>query len=85
MPEICRFLDIVIYMYFNDHPPPHFHVKCNEFRAQISIETLDVIDGGLPQKQLRIVRGWAQQHKDELIKNWISLQETGTFDKIKPL
>ncbi|WP_375502311.1 DUF4160 domain-containing protein [uncultured Nostoc sp.] len=25
MPEICRFLGIIITMYYNDHPPPHFH------------------------------------------------------------
>ena len=33
MPEISRFLGIVITMYFNDHNPPHFHVRCEEFRA----------------------------------------------------
>ncbi len=27
MPEICRFLGIVIAMYHNDHAPPHFHAK----------------------------------------------------------
>jgi len=27
MPEICRFLGIVITMYFDDHNPPHIHVK----------------------------------------------------------
>ncbi len=26
MPEICRFLEIVISMYFDEHNPPHFHV-----------------------------------------------------------
>ena len=25
MPEICRFLGIVISMYFDEHNPPHFH------------------------------------------------------------
>ncbi len=29
MPEICRFLGIIITMYYNDHPPPHFHVRYN--------------------------------------------------------
>ena len=27
MPELCRFLGIIITMYFNDHNPPHFHVR----------------------------------------------------------
>jgi len=27
MPEICRFFGIVIFMYFDEHEPPHFHVR----------------------------------------------------------
>nr|VFJ68455.1 MAG: protein of unknown function (DUF4160) [Candidatus Kentron sp. FM]VFJ68735.1 MAG: protein of unknown function (DUF4160) [Candidatus Kentron sp. FM] len=27
MPEIARFLGIVISMYFDEHNPPHFHVS----------------------------------------------------------
>jgi hypothetical protein len=33
MPELSRFLGIVILMYFRDHNPPHFHVEYNEHRA----------------------------------------------------
>ena len=33
MPEISRFYGIIIYMFFNDHNPPHFKVKYNEFEA----------------------------------------------------
>jgi hypothetical protein len=32
MPEICRFLGIVIAMYYNDHEPPHFHAYYGEYR-----------------------------------------------------
>lgn len=45
MPEISRFLGIVIYMYFNEHNPPHFHAEYNEFKASISIENLGLIEG----------------------------------------
>ena len=27
MPEISRFLGIIIYMYFDEHPPSHFHAR----------------------------------------------------------
>ncbi|MCK5540763.1 MAG: DUF4160 domain-containing protein [Deltaproteobacteria bacterium] len=27
MPEISRFLGIIITMYFDEHNPPHFHVR----------------------------------------------------------
>ena len=30
MPEISRFLGIIITMYFDDHDPPHFHVRYND-------------------------------------------------------
>lgn len=48
MPEICRFSGIVITMYFDEHNPPHFHVKYNEYRAAVGIEDLNVIAGLLP-------------------------------------
>jgi hypothetical protein len=55
MPEISRFLGIIIYMYFNDHNPPHFHVQYNNFRAIIDIEKLAIIDGSLPARVLGMV------------------------------
>ena len=45
MPEICRFLGIVISMYFDEHNPPHFHVRYNEYRAVLAIRTLNLLDG----------------------------------------
>lgn len=38
MPEICRFLAIVITMYFNDRNPPHFHVRYEDFRAIVGVD-----------------------------------------------
>jgi len=37
MPEISHFFGMVILMYFNDHPPPHFHVRYGAQRAIIDI------------------------------------------------
>ena len=50
MPEISWFLGIVIYMYFNEHNPPHFHAEYNDFKASISINNLGLIEGKLPAK-----------------------------------
>lgn len=85
MPELSRFLGIVIYMYFNEHNPPHFHAAYNEFNAAISIKTLGLIEGKLPSKVMSLVVEWAQEHQDELFENWNSIQETGEHHKIKPL
>lgn len=60
MPEISRFLGIVIYMYFNDHNPPHFHVKYNEYRAVISIDKFSILEGYLPARVLGLAVEWAE-------------------------
>ncbi len=55
MPKISAFYGIVIYMYFNDHAPPHFHAKYNQFEALIEISGLSIIAGELPSRALGIV------------------------------
>jgi hypothetical protein len=85
MPVISDFLGIVIYMYFNEHNPPHFHAKYNEFRAEILIESLSVREGKLPPRILGLVTEWAELHKEELMGNWNSLKKTGEYQRINPL
>jgi len=85
MPEISRFLGIVIYMYFNEHNPPHFHAEYNEYNASISIKTLGLMEGKLPPKVMSLVVEWALEHQSQLLENWNEIQETGKYHKIKPL
>jgi hypothetical protein len=85
MPEISRFLGIVIYMYFNEHNPPNFHAEYNEFKASIAIKTLGLLEGRLPSKVMSLVIEWAQDHQDELLENWNSIKATGQHYRINPL
>ena len=85
MPELSRFLGIVVYMYFNDHNPPHFHVEYGDHRASIAIENLSVLEGGLPSRVLGYVVEWASLHKDELMDDWNMIKSTGKYVKIEPL
>ncbi len=81
MPEISRFLGIVIYMYFSEHNPPHFHVEYNEYKAIVEIQSLNVLAGHLPSKVRGLVEEWAELHQKELLAIWNSKE----FHKIKPL
>jgi hypothetical protein len=81
MPEISRFLGIVIMMYFDEHNPPHFHVRYNEYKAAVAIDTLNVIAGNLPAKVRGLVEEWAEIHYVELMAMW----ESKEFHKIAPL
>ena len=85
MPEISRFLGIKIFMYYNEHNPPHFHVEYNGYRASIDIRTFGVMEGKLPEKYLGLVVEWAEDSQEELFQNWNSMKETGEYKKIKPL
>lgn len=85
MPEISRFFGIIIFMYFDEHNPPHFHAKYGEERAVISIGELKLLEGRLPKRALALVLEWANEHRDELMQNWKSMQTTGEYSKIAPL
>jgi hypothetical protein len=50
MPRISQFFGILIYMYYNDHAPPHFHAEYGGSEALYEIETLRVYAGELPRR-----------------------------------
>jgi hypothetical protein len=85
VPEISRFLGIVITMYFNDHEPPHFHVRYAEYRATFAIEALELLEGQLPPRVLGLVAEWAALHRFELRRNWTLLATEGKVRRIAPL
>ncbi len=85
MPEISRFLGIVIAMYYNDHGPPHFHAKYGEYTGAFSIVSLELIEGKLPRRITSLVSEWGFEHQDELMQNWKLTRERKSLNKISPL
>jgi hypothetical protein len=70
MPVVSIFFGIVIRMYHDEHPPPHFHASYQGFSAFVRIADGEVIHGSLPKKAARIVRQWALDRHDALVANW---------------
>jgi hypothetical protein len=62
MPEISRFLGIIIYMVYNDHVPPHFHAKYGDYQITIEIES-GIVEGKFPRRALNAVMEWYQLYK----------------------
>ena len=85
MPELSRFLGIVIAMFVKEHNPPHFHAYYNEFEVQIEIESGKIMQGYLPRRSLNLVQDWRELHIKELMHNWEVGRKTGQFTKIEPL
>ena len=85
MPEICRFLGIVIKMYFDDHNPPHFHAEYGGDLALIDIRNLSVFSGKLSPRVTGLVIEWATIHQQELIDDWERAREQKDLNRIAPL
>jgi len=71
-------------MYYQDHNPPHIHVRYQSNKALINTAG-DIIEGELPKKQLRLVQAWIELHRDEILANWELAQNKGELYKIDPL
>jgi hypothetical protein len=85
MPSISNFYGIIIWMFYNDHSPPHFHVEYGEYKAEVTIETLEIIVGELPRRTTAMVLEWASFHREELRENWDLCRRKLQPKKISPL
>lgn len=85
MPTISQFFGILIMMYFDDHNPPHFHARYNEFEALIAIENGQILEGELPKTATQLVEFWRKQHREELVANWEKAKNLQLPNTIAPL
>jgi len=85
MPEVCRFYGIVITIYHNDHPPPHFHIRYAGQKAKMGIVDLHILEGSVPPRVRALVVEWATLHRDELLGDWALAQAQQPLLKIQPL
>jgi len=88
MPELSRFLGIIIRMYAEaggPHHVPHCHAYYQEEVGVYSLEPIELIAGSLPKRQRRLVEAWAELHQAELIEDWGLLQRGRKPLPIQPL
>jgi hypothetical protein len=85
VPRISEFYGIVISMYYREHGVPHFHATYAGETVVVSIQSGDVIAGGVPARALRLIREWTELHRDELRLNWARAREQAPLVRIDPL
>ena len=85
MPEISRFYGMVVTMFYNDHPPPHFHVRYGSARALIAIQTGALLEGELPARALGLVVEWALRNRAQLLANWEAARKGEPLSPVAPL
>lgn len=84
MPEICRFLGIVIRMYYHDHAPAHFHADYGNYSVRVYLES-EVVEGTFPRRALSSVLEWYLLHRDELWEDWRLAAKRSPLRSIAPL
>lgn len=72
-------------MYYDDHPPPHFHAIYGEQEMQVGIDPIIILNGQLTRRAVSMVIEWAAIHQQELMDNWQRLDESRDVVKIEPL
>ena len=85
MPEISRFFGIIISMFFDDHPQPHFHAFYAGQDVEVTIETRTIVNGRISPRALALVAEWATIHVDELRADWELARARQPLSKIAPL
>ena len=84
LPELSRFLGIVIYMLYDDHRPPHFHAEYGEYRITVEVRS-GIVEGRFPRRALNAVLEWHELHRDELLADWVFSEQHQPLVKIPPL
>jgi hypothetical protein len=84
VPVISRFFGIVIYMYWRDHMPAHFHAKYQDQEITVDVVTGEV-KGQMGRKALSIIQEWREIHAAELMENWELALQKRALHPIKPL
>jgi hypothetical protein len=75
MPTIHRLASASIYIYADDHAPPHFHILGPHSDVQVEIETLRVMRGEYRAVDLAEAIQWAAQNQQLLLTKWRELNE----------
>jgi hypothetical protein len=84
VPEISRFLGIVIAIFYREHEPPHFHATYGEYEITVGIQD-GVVKGRFPRRALAHVLEWYELHKKELEQDWELARERKPLRPITPL
>lgn len=65
-----------IYIYPNEHSPPHFHVRSANVNASFSINDCTRLEGEISNKDYRKIRYWFDSSKPKLIDTWDKTRPT---------
>jgi hypothetical protein len=85
VPRISQFYGISVYMYFDDHAPPHIHAIYGDTEAAVSLSDGSILAGDLPRRAAKLTLEWMKLHEAELMDNWRRAVDRRPLRPINPL
>jgi hypothetical protein len=85
VPTIAEFLGLRVTIFYRDHPPMHVHVTYQSHQARFLIETGELIDGSMPQRQRRLVKQWIVANCEALTDNWGRAERREPLERLEGL
>ncbi|SMH54894.1 DUF4160 domain-containing protein [Azospirillum agricola] len=84
MPTVAWIVGFAVLIFFEDHDPPHFHIRGKGVVAKILLEDLSIVEvkGTLKPAEIRAIRAWARNHLPDLYHCWRAVQSGETPQKI---
>lgn len=71
MPKIHAIKNYNIYIYYQDHQPPHVHIRYKNMAvASITINDVIALEGTIPITVDREIRSWIISNRENLLKMW---------------
>ncbi len=67
---VGRINGLTMHIYSNEHNPPHFHVKYAEKEASYMIDSCELLNGSLGNREDKIVKYFHNGTKEKLLKIW---------------
>jgi hypothetical protein len=76
MPTLARIGSLKIQIFADDHNPPHFHAVTPDHDALVAIETLTVLRGSIPRRDLDTALDWVRDNRAAVRAEWERLNGT---------
>jgi len=74
----------MIFMFWREHQPPHFHAKYGDEEIEIEIES-GKYAGKMSKRALSLVQQWRKVHTKELMADWALAEKRKSLKNIEPL
>ena len=87
MPALSMFFGIIVRMQSEcggKHNKPYIHALYGDDEVVVGLDG-EILDGSLPNKQMKLLLAWIAIHEEELQANWKLLSAGDGYFKIDPL